>query len=117
MKIKSCLVPGDIDATVIIRLGRAPRHNDVDALTCKKLDVKFHVGFASMKLENLFGGDGDLGNYISISITFAKQCTSLNVHCLAKVSIHTSMSLDLVSERHQGHYAFASVPLLICKQA
>lgn len=40
-----------------------PRPNDVDALTCKQLDVKFHVGLASMKLENLFGGDGDLGKF------------------------------------------------------
>ncbi|KOB66671.1 Takeout, partial [Operophtera brumata] len=54
------LATGDIDAKVIIGLGRKSRLNDVDALTCEHLDVKFHVGFASMQLENLFGGDGDL---------------------------------------------------------
>ncbi|XP_063891052.1 circadian clock-controlled protein daywake [Helicoverpa armigera] len=53
---------GEIDATVTIVLGRQPRHNDVDSLKCKELDVSFHVGYASMKLENLFGDDGDLSN-------------------------------------------------------
>ncbi|CAH2099571.1 unnamed protein product [Euphydryas editha] len=52
----------DIDATVTIILGRKRRPNSVDALACKSLEVKFHVGNASMKLENLFGGDSDLGN-------------------------------------------------------
>lgn len=56
--------PGDISAIVTIILGRAPRPNDVDALTCKHLDVSFHVGSATMKLENLFGGDGDLSMYL-----------------------------------------------------
>nr|XP_004923017.2 uncharacterized protein LOC101744925 [Bombyx mori] len=51
---------GDIDATVTIILGREPRPNSVDALTCDQLDVNFHVGYASMQLENLFGGDGEL---------------------------------------------------------
>ncbi|XP_045450186.1 uncharacterized protein LOC123658936 [Melitaea cinxia] len=52
----------NIDATVTIILGRKRRFNSVDALACKSLEVKFHIGNASMKLENLFGGDGELGN-------------------------------------------------------
>ncbi|XP_059049445.1 uncharacterized protein LOC131844548 [Achroia grisella] len=57
---------GDIDATVTIILGRQPRHNDVDALSCEDLDVNFHIGYASMKLENLFGGDEELGNTMNM---------------------------------------------------
>ncbi|XP_075990709.1 uncharacterized protein LOC142986231 [Anticarsia gemmatalis] len=54
---------GDIDALVTIVLGRQHRHNDEDALTCEHLDVSFHVGYASMQLDNLFGdGDGELSN-------------------------------------------------------
>ncbi|XP_064076889.1 protein takeout-like [Vanessa tameamea] len=52
----------DIDATVTIVLGRKPRLNAADALACKKLDVMFNVKKVSMDLDNLFGGDGDLGN-------------------------------------------------------
>ncbi|XP_064292017.1 uncharacterized protein LOC128669715 [Plodia interpunctella] len=53
---------GDIDAIVTISLGRARRLNDVDALSCEDLHVKFHLGYASMQLQNLFGGDDELGN-------------------------------------------------------
>ncbi|KAJ0181378.1 hypothetical protein K1T71_003463 [Dendrolimus kikuchii] len=53
---------GDIDAIVTITLGRRARPHDSDALSCEQLDVSFHVGYASMQLENLFGGDGDLGH-------------------------------------------------------
>ncbi|KAL0895435.1 hypothetical protein ABMA27_011557 [Loxostege sticticalis] len=53
---------GDIDALVTIVLGRQHQPNDFDTLTCEHLDVKFHMGYASMELENLFGGDNDLGN-------------------------------------------------------
>ncbi|XP_060809378.1 protein takeout-like [Amyelois transitella] len=53
---------GDIDAVVTINLGRTPRHNGVDALSCEDLHVKFHLGYASMQLQNLFGGDDELGN-------------------------------------------------------
>lgn len=52
---------GDIDALVTIVLGRQHQPNDFDTLTCEHLDVKFHMGYASMELENLFGGDNDLG--------------------------------------------------------
>lgn len=53
---------GNINAIVTIILGRKRRVNSVDALACKSLEVKFNIGNASMKLENLFGGDGELGN-------------------------------------------------------
>ncbi|XP_052737320.1 protein takeout-like [Bicyclus anynana] len=53
---------GDIDAIVTIVLGRTPRDNAADALACQSLDVKFHIGTATMELNNLFGGDDDLGN-------------------------------------------------------
>ncbi|KAJ8733810.1 hypothetical protein PYW07_014361 [Mythimna separata] len=56
---------GDIDATVTIVLGRQPRHNEPDSLKCEELDVSFHVGYASMKLENLFGSEGDLSNTLN----------------------------------------------------
>ncbi|CAB3220999.1 unnamed protein product [Arctia plantaginis] len=55
-------VYGDIDAKVTIILGRKHRLNNVDALTCKQLDVSFHVGYASMHLDNLFGSEGELSN-------------------------------------------------------
>ncbi|CAG9107138.1 unnamed protein product [Plutella xylostella] len=50
----------DIDAVVTIKLGRAHRENSVDALSCDSLDVHFHVAGASVQLNNLFGGDGEL---------------------------------------------------------
>ncbi|XP_063829428.1 uncharacterized protein LOC135078799 [Ostrinia nubilalis] len=53
---------GDIDALVTIVLGRKHQPNHFDTLTCEDLDVKFHMGYASMELENLFGGDNELGN-------------------------------------------------------
>ncbi|KAM3958257.1 protein takeout-like [Aphomia sociella] len=53
---------GDIDATVTIILGRQSRHNDIDALSCEHLDVSFNIGYASMELGNLFGGDKELGD-------------------------------------------------------
>lgn len=46
-----------------ITLGRAHRENAEDALACDHLDVKFNVGSATMQLENLFGGDSELGMY------------------------------------------------------
>ncbi|XP_063372490.1 uncharacterized protein LOC134660645 [Cydia amplana] len=52
----------DIDAVVSIALGRAPRRRAPDALTCESLAVKFHIGHAELQLDNLFGGDGELGN-------------------------------------------------------
>ncbi|XP_049888080.1 protein takeout-like [Pectinophora gossypiella] len=56
---------GDIAALITIVLGRQHRPNDVDALKCQSLSVKFHVGTASMQLENLFGGDGELGKVMN----------------------------------------------------
>ncbi|XP_050665902.1 uncharacterized protein LOC126966070 [Leptidea sinapis] len=53
---------GNIDATVTIKLGRRPRANSSDALSCEDLHVKFHIGQASMHLGSLFGGDNELGN-------------------------------------------------------
>ncbi|XP_014354708.2 protein takeout [Papilio machaon] len=53
---------GDINAVLTIALGRLHRENNVDALACEKLDVKFDVGSASINLENLFDGDNELGN-------------------------------------------------------
>ncbi|XP_041973777.1 uncharacterized protein LOC121729363 [Aricia agestis] len=55
----------DIDATVTIILGRHPRKTGVDALACTSLDVKFAVDAASMELENLFGGDDELGSMMN----------------------------------------------------
>ncbi|XP_026323307.1 protein takeout-like [Hyposmocoma kahamanoa] len=52
----------DINAIVTIVLGRLHRELAPDALACEDLDVKFHVGQASMQLENLFGGNNELGN-------------------------------------------------------
>lgn len=52
---------GNIDAVVTIQLGREHRSNDVDALSCEDLQVKFHIGSASMMLNNLFGGNNELG--------------------------------------------------------
>lgn len=69
--------PGDIDATVTIVLGRQPRPNEADSLKCEELDVSFHVGYASMKLENLFGGDGDLSTY-TIYFCFLKSWFTLS---------------------------------------
>ncbi|XP_068629131.1 protein takeout-like [Battus philenor] len=57
---------GDIDAVLKITLGRVHREGAVDALACEKLDVKFNVGTATMKLENLFGGDNELGNTMNM---------------------------------------------------
>ncbi|CAG5036393.1 unnamed protein product [Parnassius apollo] len=57
---------GDIDAVVTITLGRAHRENGVDALACDRLDVKFNVGSATMKLDNMFGGDNELGNAMNM---------------------------------------------------
>lgn len=54
-----------------IVLGRMQQPNDVDALTCEQLDVKFHMGEASMELENLFGGNNDLGKNKLINIISA----------------------------------------------
>ncbi|XP_048006499.1 uncharacterized protein LOC125241860 [Leguminivora glycinivorella] len=51
----------DINAVVSIGLGRAPRRAGPDALTCESLSVKFHIGHAELQLDNLFGGDGELG--------------------------------------------------------
>lgn len=51
---------------VTIKLGRAHRDNSVDALSCDSLDVHFHVAGASVQLNNLFGGDGELGKIFSI---------------------------------------------------
>ncbi|VVC90729.1 unnamed protein product [Leptidea sinapis] len=48
---------GNIDATVTIKLGRRPRANSSDALSCEDLHVKFHIGQASMHLGSLFGGN------------------------------------------------------------
>lgn len=59
-------IAGDIDAVVTIKLGRMPRQNDVDALTCEDLDVNFHVEYATIQLDNLFGGETDLGTYRKI---------------------------------------------------
>ncbi|XP_072936194.1 uncharacterized protein [Epargyreus clarus] len=56
---------GDIDAIVSITLGRRPRDNAVDALSCENLSVKFHVGYASMDLDDLFEGDDELNNTIN----------------------------------------------------
>lgn len=53
---------GDINAVVTIVLGRLHRELAPDALACKDLDVKFHMGQVSMHLDNLFGGNSELGN-------------------------------------------------------
>lgn len=63
---------GNIDATVTIILGRRPRPGGVDALACQDLDVKFHAGHASVKLDNMFGGDGDLGKISRINWQYEK---------------------------------------------
>ncbi|CAH0406146.1 unnamed protein product [Chilo suppressalis] len=52
---------GDINVNVTIVLGRLPRANGKDVLSCKQLDVKFQVGYASVELENLSDSDNDLG--------------------------------------------------------
>lgn len=57
----------DIDAVVTITLGRAPVPGAPDVLTCEALEVKFHIGHAALQLDNLFGGDGELGNPIILS--------------------------------------------------
>ncbi|XP_052753674.1 uncharacterized protein LOC113517177 [Galleria mellonella] len=57
---------GDIDAIITITLGKQPRHNDVDALSCEDLDVRFNIGYASMQLDNLFGGDEELGKTMNM---------------------------------------------------
>lgn len=59
--VDTAIIPGDIDAVVTIRLGRSPRAGAKDALSCDQLDVKFHVGSCTVQLDNLFGGDGELG--------------------------------------------------------
>lgn len=42
-------------------VGRLHRELAPDAVACKDMDVKFHMNQASIHLDNLFGGNNELG--------------------------------------------------------
>lgn len=56
-------ISGDINAVVTLFLGRLHRELAPDAVACNDLDVKFHMGQASIHLDNLFGGNNELGEH------------------------------------------------------
>lgn len=54
----------DVDATVSMR-NSIVSHNDTDHLKVDEVTVEFNIGGASVKLDNLFNGDLELGTVMN----------------------------------------------------
>lgn len=68
---------------IMLKLGRQRRPNAADALKCEDLEVKFNVNDAHIQLDNLFGGDNELGKqnitlslYIFVFLNIFSVCLS-----------------------------------------
>lgn len=63
-------IAADVDATVTMKLKSAPESN-ASSSDCSNSDkvgdikVEFNIGGASIQLENLFGGDPELGSLMN----------------------------------------------------